>query len=219
MASRMKGKKRASKVSKPAKLARRPKAKAAKPRKAQAAAKPSKAARVPAPRPKAAPAQDLARDRAEILAVSKMWWDANRKFSIPMMVEAFVGADKFHGFNLNGHTYYTISEWVRLWEYLGHVMTPSVDGAPAMGEPHDVRLEIRGDMAFLTAEAMFSAKIAATSDAQSASLPGPGETLKMPFRTTEVFVREDHEGRPIWKMWHFHASPRAPEGEPRMGGF
>ncbi|HEY6418070.1 MAG TPA: nuclear transport factor 2 family protein [Candidatus Binataceae bacterium] len=151
--------------------------------------------------------------------MSKKWWDANRKFSIPMMVEAFVGGDKFHGFNLNGHTYYTIGEWVRLWEYLGHVMAPSIDGAPAMGEPREVRLTIRGDMAFLTAEAMFSAKIAPTSDVQSASLPGPGETLKMPFRTTEVFVREDHEGNPVWKMWHFHASPHAPEGEARMGGF
>jgi hypothetical protein len=163
---------------------------------------------------------DEARDRAEILAVSKKWWDANRHGSIPMMVEAFVGGDKFHGFNLNGHTYYAIDEWVQLWNYLAHVMQPAApteSGEPAMGEPHDVRLVIRGDMAFLTAESVFTVHVLPTSDAESALLPGPGSIARIPFRATEVFVREDHVGKPVWKMWHFHASPCAPEGERRMG--
>lgn len=163
-----------------------------------------------------APAPNLARDREEILAVSKMWWDANRTFSIPMMCDAFVGGEKFHGFNLNGHTYYAIDEWVQLWKYLGHVMGPS-SGSAAMAEPRDVRLEIRGDMAFLTAESTFTVNVLPTSDAQSAALPPAGQTAKIPFRATEVFVREDHDSNPVWKMWHFHCSPRAPEGERRMG--
>lgn len=163
-----------------------------------------------------APAQNLARDRDQILAVSKMWWDANRKFSIPMMCEAFVGGDKFHGFNLNGHTYFAIGEWVQLWEYLGHVMGPA-SGSAAMAEPRDVRLVVRGDMAFLTAESTFTVNVLPTSDAQSATLPAAGQMAKIPFRATEVFVREDHAGNPVWKMWHFHCSPHAPEGERRMG--
>lgn len=166
-------------------------------------------------KPKAS-AQNLARDRDQILAVSKMWWDANRTFSIPMMCEAFVGGEKFHGFNLNGHTYYAINEWVQLWEYLGHVMGPA-SGSAAMSEPRDVRLVIRGDMAFLTAESTFTVNVLPTSDAQSAALPPAGQVARIPFRATEVFVREDHEGNPVWKMWHFHCSPHAPEGERRMG--
>lgn len=163
-----------------------------------------------------APVPNLARDREEILAVSKTWWDANRTFSIPMMCDAFVGGEKFHGFNLNGHTYYAIDEWVQLWKYLGHVMGPA-SGSAAMAEPRDVRLVIRGDMAFLTAESTFTVNVLPTSDAQSAALPPAGQTAKIPFRATEVFVREDHDAKPVWKMWHFHCSPRAPEGERRMG--
>jgi hypothetical protein len=183
-------------------------------RKKAASTKARRASGANARRAKAKPG--IARDRAEILVVSKKWWDANRKFSIPMMCEAFVGGDKFHGFNLNGHTYYGIDEWVKLWKYLAHVMSPAA-GAPAMSAPRDVRLVIRGDMAFLTAESTFTVKVLPTSDAQSASLPPPGSTATIPFRTTEVFVREDHLKRPVWKMWHFHCSPRAPRGERRMG--
>jgi SnoaL-like domain len=183
----------------------------------------------PSKRPKArriskpairAPLRHIEKDRKEILAVSKKWWDANRHFSIAMMCEAFVGGDKFHGFNLNGHTYYTIDEWVKLWEYLGHVMTPhsgSSASEPAMAEPRDLRLVIRGDMAFLTAESTFTVKVLPSSDSESALLSGPGSVTRIPFRTTEVFVREDHQGNPVWKMWHFHCSPHAPEGERRMG--
>jgi hypothetical protein len=200
----------------------RGKTKTAKPRRVVKRAKPSKLRR---PRRIAkpvahAPLRDIDKDRREIFAVSKKWWDANRNFSIDMMCEAFVGGDKFHGFNLNGHTYYAIDEWVQLWKYLGHVMTPlseSDAGEPAMAEPRDVRLIIRGDMAFLTAESTFTVKMLPSSDSESASLSGPGSVMRIPFRTTEVFVREDHEGNPVWKMWHFHCSPHAPEGERRMG--
>ena len=185
-------------------------------------AKPSKRprARGVAKRTVRAERRDIEKDRAEILAVSKKWWDANRNFSIAMMCEAFVGGDKFHGFNLNGHTYYAIDEWVQLWKYLGHVMTPLAEreaGEPAMAEPRDVRLVIRGDMAFLTAESTFTVQVLPSSDSESALLGSPGSVMRIPFRATEVFVREDHEGNPVWKMWHFHCSPHAPEGERRMG--
>ena len=164
--------------------------------------------------------RDIEKDREEILAVSRKWWDANRNFSIAMMCEAFVGGDKFHGFNLNGHTYYAIDEWVQLWKYLGHVMTPLAQrdaGESAMAEPREVRLVIRGDMAFLTAESTFTVQVLPSSDSESALLSSPGSVMRIPFRATEVFVREDHEGNPVWKMWHFHCSPHAPESERRMG--
>src|ERR1700689_2516919 len=100
----------------------RQKTKTAKPPRVVKRAKPSKLqkARRIAKRAARAPLRDIEKDRREILAVSKKWWDANRNFSIAMMCEAFVGGDKFHGLNLNGHTYYAIDEWIQLWEYLGH---------------------------------------------------------------------------------------------------
>jgi hypothetical protein len=35
------------------------------------------------------------------------------------------------------------------------------------------------------------------------------------LRATEVYQRDDGEGKPVWKMWHFHASPLPPEDEKR----
>jgi hypothetical protein len=197
----------------------RKKTKAAKPAKVVKHSKRPKARKSTKPAVRV-PLRDVGRDRKEILAVSRKWWDANRNFSIAMMCEAFVGGDRFHGFNLNGHTYYAIDEWVQLWKYLGHVMTPLSQndaGEPAMAEPRDLRLVIRGDMAFLTAESTFTVKVLPSSDSESALVGRPGTVTRIPFRATEVFVREDHQGNPVWKMWHFHCSPHAPDGERRMG--
>ncbi len=197
------------------------KAKPSRPKKSSVRAKPATRAKARKVSQPAAPKRRSgeARDREEILAVSRKWWEANRLGSVPLMCEAFVGGDKFHGFNLNGHTYYALDEWVQLWKYLAHVMKAAAapdGGEAALGRPRDVRLMIRGDMAFLTAESVFTVNVLATSDAESALLPGPGNVARIPFRATEIFVREDHEGKRVWKMWHFHASPRAPEGERRM---
>src|SRR5260370_30002272 len=123
----------------------RGKTKATKPQRVVKRAKPSK---LPKPRRIAKPAaraplRNIEKDRREILAVSKKWWDANRNFSIDMMCEAFVGGDKFHGFNLNGHTYYAIDEWVQLCKYLSPVMAPlsrSERGTPALAEPPNMSL-------------------------------------------------------------------------------
>jgi hypothetical protein len=32
-----------------------------------------------------------------------------------------------------------------------------------------------------------------------------------------IFRRDDGRGNPVWKIWHFHCSPLAPEDEPRPG--
>jgi ketosteroid isomerase-like protein len=184
-------------------------------RKAASSTKSPRKAKARTVQREARPAQNHERDRREILNVSRTWWDANRKFSIPMMVDAFVGGDKFHGFNLNGHTYYGIGEWVQLWKYLARVMAPSSE-ASALNEPRDLRVIIRGDMAFLTAETVFKVKVLPDSPDESPMLL-PGQEMEMPIRMTEVFVREDHQGKPEWKMWHFHCSPKAPPSERRMG--
>jgi hypothetical protein len=139
-------------------------------------------------------------DRKEILRLHNMWGEANRRGDIPMMRQVFVGGPKFMGFNLNGHTYGDIEEWARLWKFYGRVFAKAT-----LGKDENVRITIRGDMGWLTCENEFRVTLADGSEPR-----GSGR-----FRSTEVYVREDEAGRPVWKMWHGHFSASAPPGEPR----
>jgi hypothetical protein len=49
------------------------------------------------------------------------------------------------------------------------------------------------------------------------ALPQAGETMTDRGRSTEIYKRDDGEGRPIWKMWHFHCSPLPPADALRPG--
>jgi hypothetical protein len=132
-------------------------------------------------------------DVDEILRLHRLWSDANRQGSIPMMRAAFVGGDKFFGWNLNGFAYEGIEEWATLWKFLG--------GAKAdvtLDEDEDLRVQVRGDTGWLTCTNDFSIKLGGQE------LPGSGK-----FRSTEIYVREDEAGKPVWKMWHCHFSPVA----------
>src|ERR1700691_4428171 len=57
-------------------------------------------------------------DIDEIVRLHNLWVKANRTGSIPMMRDAFVGGDKFFGWNLNGFAYDGIEEGATLWEWL-----------------------------------------------------------------------------------------------------
>src|SRR5881409_2101999 len=84
---------------------------------------------------------DVEKDRQEILRLHTVWLNANCGLHINGMREVFVGGDKFHGFNLNMHTYYQVDEWARLWEYLrdSHFSIEKVDST-------DVRITVKGDL-------------------------------------------------------------------------
>ena len=131
------------------------------------------------------------KDIYEIVRLHNVWVKANRTGSIPMMREAFVGGDKFFGWNLNGFSYGGIEEWATLWEWLA-----KSKASATLGEDEDVRVHVRGDMGWLSSSAAFTITLA---DGQP--LPGSGK-----FRGTEVYVREDEHGKPAWKMWHCHFS-------------
>jgi hypothetical protein len=131
------------------------------------------------------------KDIDEIVRLHNLWVKANRTGSIPMMRDAFVGGDKFFGWNLNGFSYYGIEEWATLWEWLARFKAKAT-----LGEDEDLRVRVRGDMGWLSCTAPFTITLA---DGQP--LPGSGR-----FRSTEVYVREDEHGKPVWKMWHCHFS-------------
>jgi ketosteroid isomerase-like protein len=130
-------------------------------------------------------------DIDEIVRLHNIWIKANRTGSIPMMREAFVGGDKFFGWNLNGFAYDGIEEWATLWEFLA-----TVKAKATLGEDEDLRVRVRGDMGYLSCSADFTIYLA-----DGKPLPGSGK-----FRSTEVYVREDDKGKPVWKMWHCHFS-------------
>src|SRR6266852_5384509 len=112
-------------------------------------------------------------DAAEITRLHNLWADANRKGSIPMMRDAFVGGDKFFGYNLNGYAYSGIEEWATLWKFLFKSKAKAT-----LGLAEDLQIQIRGDVGWLTCINDFTI----TLDG-GAPLPGSGK-----FRSTEVYV-------------------------------
>jgi len=144
-------------------------------------------------------ADSTRQDIDEIVRLHNLWSEANRKGSIPMMRAAFVGGDKFFGWNLNGFAYEGIEEWATLWKFLG-----GSKAQVTLGEDENLRVKVRGDAGWLTCTSDFKITLG-----DGPPLPGSGK-----FRSTEVYVREDESGKPVWKMWHCHFSPCA-QG-PRM---
>ncbi len=132
-------------------------------------------------------------DIDEIMRLHNLWVKANRTGSIPMMRDAFVGGDKFFGWNLNGFSYDGIEEWATLWEWLARFKAKAT-----LGEDEDIRVRVRGDMGWLSCSAKFTITL---EDGQ----PLPGSDSGK-FRGTEVYLREDDQGKPVWKMWHCHFS-------------
>ena len=143
-------------------------------------------------------------DRAEILRLHRVWLESNLTFDIPKMRAVFAG-ERYLQFNLNGHPYYGLEQKTKLWEALkGNLAIPEIS------DDLGLRLEIVGDMAWLACENIVRIEM-------SSGTPPPGMPAG-PFRirSTEVYQRDDGTGKPVWKMWHFHCSPTAPENEPRM---
>ena len=95
------------------------------------------------------------KDIDEIVRLHNLWVKANRTGSIPMMRDAFVGGDKFFGWNLNGFAYDGIEEWATLWEWLAKFKANAT-----LGEDEDLRVRVRGDMGWLSCTAPFTITLA-----------------------------------------------------------
>ena len=126
-------------------------------------------------------------DRAEILRVHRDWWIANYKWDIPLMRSCFPSGTAFLNHNLSGDPYFGREELTAFWEYFKD--TPRA--VPAVIQIW--RLTVKGDIAWLVGEGNF-------------------ETVAKPdqyLRTTEIYQRDDGDGNPEWKIWHFHCSETA----------
>jgi len=160
---------------------------------------------------------EMQADEREIRAVHRQWWESNVGLDVERMRECF--APGYLMWNLNSHPYYSLDEKVHLFEYYKQHLVPTE--AP---ELWDVRVTVDGDMAYVTAEGILPFTIRSEEGSGSALLDAVvplygrrGDVVPVRFRETSVFRRDDGRGGRVWKIWHFHASPLAPEDEPRPG--
>lgn len=150
-----------------------------------------------------APAADV----DEILRLNREWWESNVGWDIPRMAAVFPSpGEEYLMFNFNGHPYFNMREKVALWEWYRDLIAQ-----PGGLQVKIMRLEVRGDTAWLACEG--------TIDAQQ--LDGDEWTVDSVdtpyFRATEIYHRDDGAGRPEWRMWHTHISPLADPEEKRPG--
>jgi len=158
----------------------------------------------------------MERDRTEILKVHRDWWIANESMDIPLMKTCFPAGMNYLMFNYNWHPYFGLEEKVKLWEYY---RTPGL----SLAGPPDVRImkfEVVGDLAYIADEFEITTVIPADATGlidEVQELPPSGQPTVERGRATEVYKRDDGQGRPIWKIWHFHCSPLPPPDTQRPG--
>jgi ketosteroid isomerase-like protein len=160
---------------------------------------------------------DPGADEREIRRVHRQWWASNVGLDVERMRECFAPA--YLMWNLNGHPYYSLDEKIQLFDYYKQHLVPTEPP-----ELWDIRLTIDGDLAYLTSEGFLPFTVRSDQGSGSgildAALPlyeQRGDVVFVRFRETTVFRRDDGHGNKAWKIWHFHASPLAPENEPRPG--
>ena len=140
-------------------------------------------------------------DRSEIMRLHREWIDSNTGLDIERMRQVFPAGDAYLMYNCNGHPYYGIDEKVALWEHLAGDMDYR------MLEDFNHRLEIRGDMAWLACEGY----------SEFNRLSEDGRLDGYHWRATEIYMRDDGNGNPLWRMWHFHCSHHAEDDATRIG--
>lgn len=156
-------------------------------------------------------------DEEAVREVHHRWWRANKGLDVELMRGCF--APDYVMWNLNGHPYRTLDEKVSLFTYYRQHMIPT---EPV--ELWDTEIHVAGDMAYVTGEGILPVTMASEEGSGSAILDAVapfyerrGDVIRVRFRETTVLRRDDGEGEPEWRIWHFHCSPLAPEDEPRPG--
>jgi ketosteroid isomerase-like protein len=149
-----------------------------------------------------APAADV----DEILRLHREWWESNIDVDIPRMAKVFPSpGDEYLMFNFNGHPYFGMREKIALWEWYRERVTDFTGF-----DMHIMRLEVRGDTAWIASEGHLEPH-------QRGSDEWTLDQVHTAYvRATEIYHRDDGQGRPEWRMWHFHCSPPADPSETRM---
>lgn len=146
-------------------------------------------------------------DREQLLRLHRDWYYSNFEINIPLMRTVFPkGEQNFLMFNLNDHPYFGVDDLADLWSYYART------DRWGLCEDYVMRVDVSGDLGYVVSEGTFPAW--QVKDEQGNPLPEDQYYDRIAhYRSTEVYKRDDGEGRPEWKMWHFHCSVRPPDDE------
>jgi hypothetical protein len=146
---------------------------------------------------------------SEILRLHREWFAANLGLQGHLLRDIFAG-ERFFDFNLNGYRYDGITEMEKLWspEHM-----PAAFDLQALTNVRNLAVVASGDIGWLTCEADCVLKMRSSGIGDMA---GEEEIVVMPFRMTECYRRDDGEGAPTWRMWHFHCSAARVDVEKRF---
>lgn len=144
-------------------------------------------------------------DEDQVLRLHRTWYYANYQINIPLMRTVFpVGQESFLMFNLNDHPYFGVDELAELWSYYART------DEWGLCEDYVMRLEVHGDVAYVVSEGDFPAWRVRDEDGND--LPARIDRPAY-YRSTEIYRRDDGQGNPEWRMWHFHCSTRPADDE------
>ncbi|WP_053206652.1 YybH family protein [Jiangella muralis] len=146
-----------------------------------------------------------ASDEEQILRLHRDWYFSNFQINIPLMRTVFpTGDESFLMFNLNDHPYFGVDDLANLWSFYART------DEWGLCEDYVMRVDVSGDLAYVVSEGSFPAW--RVRDDEGGELP---ERIDRPayYRSTEVYKRDDGDGNPEWRMWHFHCSTRPPDDE------
>lgn len=148
-------------------------------------------------------------DVQKLLELHNRWWYANHLIDIPLMQTCFVEGTPYHMFNLQGHPYYGLAEKTKLWEFYKTQLRLAVDPPRQI-----VQFLAQGDLAWLSAEIVFPVQEVGDKGLDTRGTNyDPKDSLRI--RSTECYRRDDGNGNPEWRMWHFHCSPAPDADDPR----
>jgi hypothetical protein len=150
---------------------------------------------------------DQKSDVEQILRLHRDWYYSNYDINIPLMRTVFpTGDENFLMYNLNDHPYFGVDDLANLWSHYART------DRWGLCEDYVLRVDVSGDMAYVVSEGTFPAWVIKDEDGN----PLPEDKIEdklFRYRSTEVYKRDDGQGRPEWKMWHFHCSPRPADDE------
>ena len=138
-------------------------------------------------------------EREELLELFMRFWRANDIFDSPVLEETWDHDPSRAFFNSNGHTYYGLNDWLKIWDYYRPRFDNKVPGAVA-----DTRMIIRGDMALITDD-----RVSRTYDWVGEG-DAPGLVANPVVRATMVYLRTG-DG---WRCAHAHFSSHEPGQRP-----
>jgi hypothetical protein len=138
------------------------------------------------------------RDEQALLDLHRDWYYSNYNVNIPLMRTVFPsGEESFLMYNLNTFPYFGVDELDALWRFYAKT------GNFGLAEDRVMRVDVSGDMGYVASEGVFSHTYERDEDGNDLV---PPNTIRIRFRSTEIYKRDDGEGNARWTMWHFHCS-------------